>query len=276
MDAGLDKSASGSDVMGTAFTKASAGDSTEREASTASTTRSSSTATPGLSRAPSWNVSSSGTPFFGSSREDIFGGGLYLFDLLVSLDAHLDLLGRRMKPLTEEWKAKARKELETRGKALRDVKDKLGINKPDRQSSGWEVGTRPPPRKPKRHSTDTGLGDDDDESLARSDPEKKERRRKRLDMFEQGRDQAEREFREFREKMKLRVKVLQDRWNDSKSAPSSAATDVALLILLLRAAVTLREKVSFFAAVNNVLCTTLLFALWPQYIPLAYSVQAIY
>lgn len=42
------------------------------------------------------------------------------------------------------------------------------------------------------------------------------------------------------------------------------------------AAVSLREKVSFFAAVNNVVGTTLLVALWPEYIPLAYTVQAVY
>ncbi|KAH9807613.1 hypothetical protein DFH28DRAFT_938132 [Melampsora americana] len=53
-------------------------------------------------------------------KEDLFGDGLPFYDLLVSLDAHLDLFCRRTidpikhewearaRPITEEWKARAK------------------------------------------------------------------------------------------------------------------------------------------------------------------------
>ncbi|EGG04048.1 uncharacterized protein MELLADRAFT_37620, partial [Melampsora larici-populina 98AG31] len=65
------------------------------------------------------------------------------------------------------------------------------------------------------------------------------------------------ELREFKEKLRLRRDQIQRTWNDAKT-------------------VSLREKVSFFFSVNNVLGTALLLAFWPEYIPLSYTLQLAY
>ncbi|KAG0146851.1 hypothetical protein CROQUDRAFT_106857 [Cronartium quercuum f. sp. fusiforme G11] len=181
-------------------------------------------------------------------KEDLFGDGLPFYDLLVSLDAHLDLFKRRTidpiklewetrsKPIKEEWKARA-KEAQLVIESTFNHHHHHEITKQNQSSDSIS-------------SFSTGF------SIALSEAQKRTLKSS-IERERELREFAERELREFKEKLKIRRDQIQSRWNDSKT-------------------VSLREKASFFFSVNNVLGTALLLAFWPEYIPLSYTLQAAY
>lgn len=164
----------------------------------------------------------SSTPFpapppgqFNNWKEDLFGDGLPFYDLLVSLDAHLDLFRRRTldplkhgwetraRPITEEWKARAKEaQLALEATFANHASNSLLQQRPASPSDNGGPSDS--------ISFSSGF------SLALSEAQKRTLRSS-SERERELREFAERELREFREKLKIRREQIQTRWNDSKS-----------------------------------------------------------
>ncbi|MBW0545762.1 hypothetical protein O181_085477 [Austropuccinia psidii MF-1] len=205
-------------------------------------------------------------------KEDLFGDGLPFYDLLVFIDSYIDLFKRRtLKTLKDE--------LGSRSKPLRDECLSLAKEAQNVLESKFIINNNQSNHHSKiKSNPSNSLKLNQKQSRSQSQSQiknnfnlhslglefyngihfKKNSNFENLNKNEiELRQLAERELKDFIEKLKIRIKKIQSRWNDSKT-------------------VSLREKTSFFFGVQNVLITALLLAFWPEYIPLSYTLQAAY
>ncbi|GAA94280.1 hypothetical protein E5Q_00929 [Mixia osmundae IAM 14324] len=145
----------------------------------------------GLSRSSSFKASSSGsaTP---ALQDDTFSGFTTLLDLVVVLDAHLDLLNRRMRARTSLWKEKA---IEVRTRA-EDVISKRTGPLVARSKSYVQLGEATRWLDPGRPTA--GSAEDS----------------KRIER-EKITERVELEVAKFRAKVQKRVSTMSSKWNDA-------------------------------------------------------------
>ncbi|KAK4701866.1 hypothetical protein P7C70_g4364, partial [Phenoliferia sp. Uapishka_3] len=158
------------------------------------------------------------TPYFISDQDDPFFSGLSLLDLLVVVDAHLELWTRGLRKSAVTFREKADKLVE---------ESKARVEKIQRI-------------KLPRVNSETFLSSMLDETREVLSPKDREK--------------LERKYRELRQKTRDSMKILSVKWEEEKN-------------------VTLREKLSFFCGVMNVLVSALLLGFAPDWIPFYYTAQ---
>ncbi|ORY81805.1 hypothetical protein BCR35DRAFT_303964 [Leucosporidium creatinivorum] len=178
------------------------------------------TSRPSLSRTQTGDLPHS---FDLANDEPLFS--MPLLDLLVMVDAHLELWTRSLRRKAAPWRSKADKLVEeSRERARNKIEEARAKVKLPRVNSEQFLSSM---------LEDSGVKD----VLSPRDREKLERR-----------------YREVRERAKESLKKLSVKWEEEKT-------------------VRLRDKISFFFGVMNVLCSALLLGFAPTYIPLYYSAQ---
>ncbi|KAM0791159.1 hypothetical protein ACM66B_005644 [Microbotryomycetes sp. NB124-2] len=184
------------------------------------------------------STSSSPSPSLSFSDDDETPFSYPLLDLLVILDAHLELWTRSLRRRTGPWRSKADKLVEQSRKKARDVVEKgneslLKRVKSDKLLSGLLLKDSDN-EQPDSSSSRTG---GERQVFSRRD-----------------RDRLENKLKEVRTKTIESMKKLSQKWEEEKT-------------------VRLRDKISFFVGVMHVLVSALLLGFAPTYIPLYYSLQ---
>ncbi|KAM0754855.1 hypothetical protein T439DRAFT_321909 [Meredithblackwellia eburnea MCA 4105] len=165
------------------------------------------------------------TPY--SLSEDVFSG-LSLIDLLVVVDAHLDLWTRGIRKQTHSWKEKADRLVEESKQRAQKIK------LPRVNSDTFLPLSATQNRESSDHHPPSQSG-----VLSQKDRERLERR-----------------YRELRQKTTESFKRVAQKWEEEKT-------------------VRLRDKISFFCGVMNVLFSALLLGFAPTWIPSYYSAQIV-
>ncbi|KAK4051089.1 hypothetical protein OIO90_004829 [Microbotryomycetes sp. JL221] len=207
---------------------------------------------PSLSRQSTadWSSSSMGAPLTWSFSSESSGSSSLeddetpfsypLLDMLVVVDAHLELWTRRLRSKAGPWKTKADQLVDASRKKARDVVEKGNESLLKRVKSDKLLS-----------SLLQREGDDSPTSGGDA------RHRKRPGEFvfsRRDRDRLETKMKEVRVKTVESMKRLSQKWEEEKT-------------------VRLRDKISFFVGVMHVLASALLLGFAPTYIPLYYSLQ---